>query len=286
MILQGGEEMSLCWRRAALLILFAAGFLFVCLQLPAIAGIPLGRSRVKIVQQNWQQLLAGLLAEGPALAFRRDGVDGDVAVRGGWPFVVDYELEKPGFLLLTIAVDKGENRSYRVPADGTAPAGSRRQRVIYLNDDLGDAIQAGNLSLRAYEGKGGDRPVPFQLYGLGAGNRAVGSMTIVDVTFSPMEIAVGHEQKAEYGFKVLRSFSQVRVQISRLTDPGGIPQRVWERVVKPTPGQDDKIHDAWDGRDLNRKVSKGLHTLQVTAWFGPFGDWNAAAPGTLVSVRP
>jgi hypothetical protein len=272
-------------RRAVLLILFGVGLFSVCRWLPALQ-IPLGRSRVKVVEQDWKQLLAALLAEGPALAFRRDGVDGDVVVRGGWPVVVDYKLEKPGFLLLTIAAEKGEARSYRIPADGTAQADVRRQEVLHLNNDLGDAIQAGNLSLRAYEGTGGDRPVPFELYGLGAGGRAVGSMTIVDVTFSPAEIAVKHDQKAEYGFKVLRSFSQVRVQISRLTDPGGIPQTIWERLVKPTPGQDDKVHDFWDGRDLKGKISKGLHTFQVTAWFGPLGDWNAAAPGTLVSVHP
>jgi HAMP domain-containing protein len=190
--------MSLRRRHAARLILFGVCLLFVCHWLLALQ-IPLGRSRAKVVEQDWKQLLALLLAEGPALAFRRDGVDGDVVVRGGWPVVVDYELERPGFLLLTIAVEKGENRSYRVPADGTAPAGVRRDEVLHLSKDLGDAIQAGNLSLRAYEGMGGDRPVPFDLYGLGAGERAVGSMTIADVMFSPAEIAVKHDQKAEYG---------------------------------------------------------------------------------------
>jgi hypothetical protein len=199
--------------------------------------------------------------------------------------VVDYALEKPGFLLLSIAVEKGAVRSYRVPTEGTAPAGLRRQEILHLDSDLGDMIQAANLSLRAYEGQA-DRSVPFQLYGLGAGDRAIGSMTIVDVMFSPSEIAVGRKQKAEYGFKVLRSFSQVRVQVSHLAGADDFPTRVWERLIKPTPIHDDKIHAVWDGRDLNNKVSKGLHTLQVTAWFGPFGDWSAAAPGTLVSVRP
>jgi hypothetical protein len=277
---------SLGWRRAVLLVLLAAGFLLACPRVPPIAALPFGRSHVKVVQQNWQLLLAGLLAEGPALAFRRDAVDGDVVVRGGWPVVVDYELEKSGFLLLSIAAEKGAARSYRVPTDGTAPAGLRQQELIHLNSDLGDAIQAGNLSLRAYEGQAGDRPVPFRLYGLGAGDKAIGSMTIVDVMFSPSEIAVGRGQKAEYGFKVLRTFSQVRVQISHLAGADDIPTRVWERLVKPTPTHDAQIQATWDGRDINNKISKGLHTLQVTAWFGPFGDWNAAAPGTLVSVRP
>src|SRR3954468_7850313 len=264
--------MSLRQCRAVLLILSGVGLLLVCSQLPA-TPMPLGKSRAKVVEPDWKQLLAVLLAEGPDLAFRRDGVDGDVAVRGGWPLVVDYELEKPGFLFLTIAVEKGEARSYRIPPDGTTPAGSRRQEVIHLSNDLGDAVQAGNLSLRAYEGTGGNQPVPFQLYGLGAGNRAVGSMTVVDVVFSPAEIAVKQDQKAEYGFKVLRSFSQVRVQISRLTETGGMPQKIWEKRVKPTPNQDVKVHDSWDGRDLKGKISKGLHTFQVTAWFGPFeGD--------------
>jgi hypothetical protein len=278
--------MSLRWRRTAVWVLVAAAFLVFGLRLSASAFFPFGRSRAKVVDQNWPQLLARLLAEGPALEFRKDGIDGDVVVRGGWPVVVDYALEKTGFLLLTIAVEKGEPGIYRVPADGTAPAGLRRQAVLHLKRDLGDAIQAGNLSLRAFEGTTGERPIPFQLYGLGAGDKAVGSMTIVDLTFAPPDIAVGQKQTAEYGFTVLRSFNQVRAQISRLTDSGGIPQTVWDKLLHPVPSQNDKIHDVWDGRDLNHKISKGLHTLQVTAWVGPFGDWNAAAPGTLVRVRP
>jgi hypothetical protein len=273
--------MTLLRRRVLLSTLLASGSLL------AWAPRLLGSPQVKVVREEeipWKEILAALLVNGPDLAFRREGAEGNVVVRGQWPVVIDYELERPGFLLLEIGLEKGAPLRLRFPADGIAPAGSRRQDVVRLSGDLGDQLQAGSLSVRAYEEKSAERPVPFHLYGLGAGDRAVGSMTIVGVRFSPAEIRVRRKEEAEYGFKALRSFSRVRVQISRLA-ASGAPVPVWLWDVTPTPSQGEERKGSWDGRDDNHRVSKGLHTLQVTAWMGPFGDWNAAASATLVQVR-
>jgi len=225
---------------------------------------------------------------GPDLVFRRIGVDGKAVVRGGWPFVVAYELEQPGHLRLTITPKSGAATKYRIPEVGTAPAGSRQESdKFYLSKDLGDAIQEGKLSLRAYAGEDGDQPVPFKTYGLGAGDEAVGSMTVVDVRFSPSEIDVKRGQRADYSYMVRRSFNQVRVQIDRLDDSTGAPTPIFRKDVKPTPSRDQERKDFWDGRDDNNRKSKGLHRLQVTAWFGPNVEaWNTALSGTMVRVRP
>jgi hypothetical protein len=231
---------------------------------------------------------ADLLWMGSDLIFRRDGVDGKAMVRGGWPFVVAYELEQPGYLRLTITPKRGAATSYRFPEAGTAPAGSRQESVVVLSKDLGQAIQEGSLALRAFAGEAGDQPVPFKTYGLGAGDQAVGSMTIADVLFSPSEINISRRQLAHCRFKVLRSFSQVQVQINRLDDSTGAPTPIFRTLVRPTPSQNQQSGYTWDGRDDKKhRVSEGLHSLQVTAWFGPdVGAWNAALSETQVRVRP
>jgi hypothetical protein len=243
-------------------------------------------SGVKIRQEEipWKAILAALLANGPDLLFRRDGAEGNVVVRGGWPVVVDYELERPGFLILQIGLEKGEPVWLRFPEDGgVAPAGSRRQEKRLLSAGLGEELQAGNLSVRAYEAGNAEQPVPFHLYGLGAGDRAVGSMTIADVRFSPAEIRVRKKEVAELGFKALRSFSRAQAQIGRL-DTSGVPVPVRRLDFAPTPSQGEEPKGTWDGRDDRGRISKGLHTLQVNAWMSAYGDWNAAAAATMVQV--
>jgi hypothetical protein len=282
--------MSFRWSRAAVWALLAA-----CLCAACIPALPVGgsrsRSRMKIPSSKVHQglhVIAGLFLIGPDLVFRRSGVDGKVAVRGGWPVVVVYELEQPGFLRLTVTAKNGAATSYRLPEAGMAPSGSLQENILHLSKDLGDAIQEGSLSLRAYAGEAGDRPVPFKTYGLGAGEQAVGSMTIVNVLFSPPEISVGRHQGADFSFKVRRSFSKVQVQINHLDDSTGVPTPVFRWVLHPTPSQDQEPEYSWNGRDDKKhRISEGLHTLQVSAWFGPdVGAWNAALSGTLVRVRP
>jgi hypothetical protein len=282
--------MSFRWRRAALWAVLALFLFLACLPTVTVGGSH-SRGRSSNTQSLGKQVLklavVGALLFGPDLVFRRDGVDGKAVVRGGWPFVVAYQLEQPGHLLLTITPKRGAAKSYHFPEAGTAPAGSRQEDVIRLSKDLGDAVQEGSLSLRAYAGDNEDQPVPFKIYGLGAGDQAVGSMTVVNVRFLPSEIDVKHGQPAKYSFEVRRSFNQARVRIDRLDDSTGVPTRIFSKDVKPTPSQGQISTGSWDGRDDKKHLSAGLHRLQVSAWFGPDrGDWNTALSETMVRVRP
>lgn len=283
--------MSFRWRRAALWAVLASFFLLACFPAPIGRGGSHSNGRNSNAQSWGKQALklgaAAVLWIVPDLVFRRDGVDGKAVVRGGWPFVVAYELEQPGHLRLTITPKSGAVTSYRIPEVGIAPAGSRREDVVRLSKDLGKAIQEGNLSLRAYAGDSEGQPVPFKIYGLGAGDEAVGSMTVVNVRFLPSEIDAKHGQPAKYSFEVLRSFNQARVEIDRLDDSTGAPTRIFSTDVKPTPIRGRVSTGPWDGRDDKNKKSAGLHRLQVYAWFGPDkGAWNAALSETMVRVRP
>jgi hypothetical protein len=287
--------MGVRWRRAVLWAGLAPLFFLACIPFGYLSGSHSSshsNRRSSDAQSLGKQVLktatAGLLLwVGSDLVFRRDGVDGKAMVRGGWPFVVAYELEQPGYLRLTITPKKGAATSYRFPEAGIAPAGSRQESVVVLSKHLGKAIQEGSLSLRAFAGEAGDQPVPFKTYGLGAGDQAVGSMTVVNVLFSPSEMNISRGQRANYSFKVRRSFNQVLVQINRLDDSTGAPTPIFRTLVHPTPSQGQEPKHFWDGRDDKKQVSEGLHNLQVSAWFGPdIGAWNAALSETQVRVRP
>ncbi|HSS48274.1 MAG TPA: hypothetical protein VLX28_04950, partial [Thermoanaerobaculia bacterium] len=151
--------MSFRWRRAALWAVLAPFFFLACVP-PVTIGGPHSRGRVSNTRSLGKLAVAGALSIGPDLVFRRDGVDGKAVVRGGWPFVVAYELEQPGHLRLTITPKSGAATSYRIPAVGTVPAGSRQESdKFHLSTALGNAIQEGSLSLRAYAGDNEDQPV-------------------------------------------------------------------------------------------------------------------------------
>jgi hypothetical protein len=284
--------MGVRWRRAVLWAGLAPFYFLACIPFVNLRGSHSNR-RGSDTRSLGKQVLKTAVADivllwmGSDLVFRRDGVDGKALVRGGWPFVVAYELEQPGYLRLTITPKRGAATSYRFPEAGTAPAGSRQESVVVLSKDLGKAIQEGSLSLRAFAGEAGDQPVPFKAYGLGAGDQAVGSMTVVNVRFSPSEINISRRQRADCRFKVRRSFSQVQVQINRLDDSTGATTPIFQTLVRPTPSQGQEPGYPWDGRDDKKRISEGLHNLQVRAWFGPeVGAWNAALSETLVRVRP
>ena len=182
---------------------------------------------------------------------------------------------------LSITVEDGAAKPYRIPASGTAPAGIRQQEKLFLDKALGDELQAGNLSIRAYAG---DEQVPFQLYGLGAGTEAVSSMTIVNVSFSPAEVSVGHGQKAQYAFTAQRSFNKALARIYHVASAAEPLQEVWQESVNPTPREKETGRGFWDGLDAKRQVSDGLHTLAITAWYTALGSWNAALSPTRVRV--
>src|SRR3954452_8063929 len=139
-------EVRMCarWRRTVRWAVLAPFFFLACIPSVNVGGPHSNRRGLdarSLGKQIVEGAVAGALWIGSDLIFRRDGVDGKAVVRGGWPFVVAYELEQPGYLRLTITPKRGAATSYRFPEAGTAPAGSRQESVVVLSKDLGKAIQ-------------------------------------------------------------------------------------------------------------------------------------------------
>lgn len=203
-------------------------------------------------------------------------------VKGGWPMVVDYRSEPGSLVWLEVTADGVEPYLYRL--DGAKP--KRQQVVVKLPERFGDKPRPGAAVIRAVKDAAGESvPSTLRVYGLGAGPRAVGSVTIDEVVFAPGTIRVGGQERAFYRFHSLSDFNKVGVEILRVANKDG---EIRTELVKAEPPITSGISKGawigkdqprtWDGKNKDKKISLGAHLLQVRAWLGSAdeGDWVAA----------
>jgi hypothetical protein len=201
-------------------------------------------------------------------------------VRGGWPLVVDYKLAKEGTLEIQLTVKAGPLDPIRLPGG----AGERLTPVVSLPAGVGDAIGAGLFEIRAI-GRNG-KPIDFDLYGIGAGEKGVGSMTIVDVKFGPSKIYLKQEQKASFSFRAKKDFNLASVAVYSPGSGGNPSQQVWTTKLSCVPSAGQICEGSWTGRSGSGQPSKGPHVLEVTAWAGATeGHWNKAVALDRVNVE-
>ena len=208
-------------------------------------------------------------------------------VRAGWPVVIDYQPTAGNKVVLEIYTERSA-QPYVVPLDARA----RRQLMkVDLPRTLGDNPQVALFLVRSVRNDGttGGR---LQLFGLGAGPKAVGSVAIDQVEFRPGAMRVSQKQRASYSFfsrsdfnrsvveimRVERGGDEIRVSLARSTPlPVGINRGTWVGKTEPL---------TWDGLDANNRISSGPHLLQVRAWLNAQDDrdWVAAWSPTTVVV--
>ena len=207
-------------------------------------------------------------------------------MRGGWPVVVDYQPTAGHNVVLEVHTQRSA-QPYIVPLDARA----RRQLVkIDLPRTLGDEPQVALFLVRSIR-KDGSTGGRLQLFGLGAGPKAVGSVAIDQVEFQPGSMRVSQKQKASYSFfsrsdfnrsvveilRVERGGDEIKVSLARAAPlPVGINRGTWVGKTEPL---------TWDGTDANNRISSGPHLLQVRAWLNAQDDrdWVAAwSPSTVV----
>lgn len=206
-------------------------------------------------------------------------------VRGGWPVVIDYQPSGVGEVVLEIHT-VGSDQPHVVPLD----SGARRQIVtLDLPQSLGATPQLGLFLVRSVK-KDGKNAGGLQLFGLGAGPRAVGSVAIDQVDFQPGTMRVSQKQKASYSFysrsdfnrgvveilRVQRGVDEIKVTLARSTPlPVGINRGTWV-------GKKEQL--TWDGLDGNNHISSGPHLLQVRAWLNAQDDRDWVAAWSLSTV--
>ncbi|HKH49735.1 MAG TPA: hypothetical protein VKM72_34190 [Thermoanaerobaculia bacterium] len=244
------------------------------------------RQRVRIVSEEpilWPTL-AMLLELGPDIKFRRNFVTGFGVVAGGWPVVVDYELEKEGFLILTVSTQGRKPQEFRLPPAGMAKPGERQDRIVKLPMDFGSEFQPGLFTLQAFAASKPEKPIDFAFYGIGAGQGAIASLAIDQVRFKPSKL----RPRAEYSFRSLRKFNKVKIFIFRNPeDPDAFPILVQQKELSCTPGVGATCSDQWDGRDdSTHQVSRGLHILQINAREGIAWEGTSRDPSWLSAVSP
>jgi|SoiMethySBSTD1v2_1073268.scaffolds.fasta_scaffold36407_3 hypothetical protein len=207
-------------------------------------------------------------------------------VQGGWPVVVDYQTTGP-----TRAVLEVHGTATQQPHVVTLERAERRTLVkLNLPQTFGATPQIALYLVRA-EKQVANTPGGVQLFGLGAGPRAVGSVAIDQVDFGPSALRVSQKQRASYSFYSRSDFNRVVVEIVRVARAAG---EIKVSLARSTPlditltrgtwvGKKEPL--TWDGMNGANRVSTGPHMLQVRAWLNgqDARDWVAAwSPSAVV----
>lgn len=209
-------------------------------------------------------------------------------VKGGWPLVIDFEQQQPGYVELMVRTKTSDTYRYRLDGGGTG----HRHIVLPLPPIFGDEPVPAKIAITATTGKNSNQSLPgFELLGLGAGHRAVGSVAIDKVAFAAGRIQSSLGQTAAYRFYAHSNFENMSVDFMKLLKnydhdgerhelvnqhhlDGGITANRWF-------GIEERLE--WDGRNLENQPSLGPHKLKVRVWHAE-GDWVSAWSNSAVSV--
>ena len=179
---------------------------------------------------------------------------------------------------MDVIVDK---QQYRTTMTNTP--NRRAYVIIHLPANFGTKLQTGAYQIRSIPTVGATTPAPgLRTYGLGAGEKAVGSVAIDQLTFQPATIHPKANEVADYGFHAHSAFDDVRAEFIFTTLYKGrvLVQQDQEEKLSPIP-EDERARGTWKG-----KGKPGEHMLQIRAWRGldNGGDWVVAWSPDIVDV--
>jgi hypothetical protein len=194
-----------------------------------------------------------------------------------WPVVLDFILDSPGAVQLDIIA--GDKRQYTATMTNTPRR--RAYAIIRLPADFGSHLQPAAYQVRSIANGGSNVP-GLRTYGLGAGEKAVGSVAIDQLTFQPAIIHPQAKEVANFGFHAHSAFDDVRAEFMFTTLHNGhvLIQRDQEEKLSPIP-EGERAGGTWEG-----KGKLGEHMLQIRAWRGleNGGDWVIAWSPDIVDV--
>lgn len=219
-------------------------------------------------------------------------------VKGNWPVVFDYQLERDSLLIVVIAPEGQEPIIYRL----NGKAGHWQNRLSVPAGVGGDSVVAQYTLHSLDDGVGQLGPAHLHVHGIAAGFKAVGSIGIDQVTFSPAEIRPARGERAHYMFHSKSDFKNVEVNFVRLANDHG--QIIAARIGRKSSGsiaKNEARNGDWDGKgdgggkdaeafppELQQwlKSPTGQHLVQVRAWYGAKdGDWATALSEEFVTVE-
>jgi hypothetical protein len=259
-------------------------------------GALLARERAAASQPSQtppqDQIVDQLLNDGPILAtaFNMSAFAVRGFVRGNWPLLIDFQQRSPGTALLQISArDLPEVFSYDLSAACPPP----RRCLIQMRlppEIFGDGLRPAVIAATATGKQGNETQAEFDVFALGAGPRAVGSVAIDGVSFGPSTIRVTEQQRALYRFYSHSDFGNTSVEFWKVENGGDgvrhylVDDRLIEGGVRRNQWIGVNERREWDGTEKGRKVSSGRHKVQVRAW-DRVGDWVTAWSNDVVLVE-
>lgn len=248
---------------------------------PAVAGAAIGAGVIiseLIAHHNQSPQTLG--HNGPQVphTFDMSGFAIKGLVRPNWPIVLDYMTDAPGAAVVDIiAADKHHFR-----ATIHSNPNRRGYGTFRLPPNFGDRVQIAVYHVYSVPDPGYSTPPHIRAYGMGAGDRAVGSVAIDQLVFQPPTIHPQAKEVANFGFHAHSAFDKVQAEFvfTTLHDGKLLVQKDEEKKLDPIP-EGERARGTWEG-----KGKSGEHMLQIRAWRGieNGGDWVVAWSPDIVDV--
>jgi hypothetical protein len=255
-----------------------------------IPSIPRVRMKIEKKQTNVAKIISNLAKAGPLFpeaAFSMSDFKVQALVKGRWPIVVEYELEADSTAEVTISINNGE---FKFPVRLRTTNGKTIQVTDHLPGTFGEKPQLGEVSFKAFRnGPEPRRPANFFLYGLGFGDKAVGSMVVDHLEFQPPSIHPKLNEKASCSFHSLSDFDSGSADFMRVTYPDNVYhfEPVARKKLNNGIAYDEWLAKDWDGKNDKGKISPGRHQFRVRVWrtLQSGGDWVSAFSKHVVKVE-
>ena len=236
---------------------------------------------------------AELIEEGPQLPdqYPVGSLTVQAFARNGWPIVVDYQPKSGTQTVLDVRFRDG---GYSLVVDDDGSSGRQLREVALPEDGPAPEPTPATYVLRSVRlDTVSDDPtrrqklVPLEVYGIGGGPRAVGSVAIEQLRFTPGQVRVG--MLARYDYATKSPFNRTRAEVLRFK-LGGDKIKVTRVLRADAVNVGIGPHGGvWDGRNQqqNLPASIGKHQFQVRGWFtSDDRSWVAAIAPELVRVQP
>src|SRR5271156_1356996 len=222
-----------------------------------------------------------LADKGPQISDKLDMTSFVVKCVAGpnWPIVLDFMVDSPGDVQMDIST--ADNHQFKAIIHNTP--NQRAYAIFRLPADFGIKLQTAYFYVHSVPLAGLSTPPPgLRTYGLGAGERAVGSVAIDQLTFQPATIHPQAKEVANFGFHAHSAFDGVRAEfiIASLYNGRILVEKDEEKKLSPVP-EGMRAGGTWEG-----KGKPGEHMLQIRAWRGleNGGDWVVAWSPDIVDV--
>ena len=212
---------------------------------------------------------------------------GSFSVRGftrdGWPVVIDFQPLKNTRTTLDVII--ADRKISTLIIDSNGLAGRHLEKLEMPSNGWAKKPKAATYLVRSfYIDRAGNLngPAPVEVYGIGGGPRAVGSVAIEQLNFDG-----GPGKPTKFGYQAKSPFNHVRAEVVRFNSDD---QAIHIARVMETSSEDVAVGrhtGSWDGRDTaSGEPSRGVHRFQVRAWFtSDDKSWVGAVAPSLLTVN-